>query len=220
MPYLSIVKHYEECYRTYGDNYKGVDWPNEADAIVRYQIMLDIIKYDSCFDKSCSPSILDFGCGLGHIYKYIKKAGIDVLYTGLDISTLFINRCREKFPQAKFIKMDLLNNCESNLGQTYDYIVMNGVFTEKQSLSYEEMFEYFKRLIRNAYNICKYGMAFNVMSKDVDWERDDLFHLPLNILSEFLTKEITRNFIVRNDYGLYEYTVYIFKRGKGMPTNI
>lgn len=54
-------------------------------------------------------------------------------------------------------------------------------------------------------------MAFNVMSKNVDWEREDLFHMPLDELSAFLTSSISRNFIIRNDYGLYEYTVYVYR---------
>ena len=49
------------------------------------------------------------------------------------------------------------------------------------------------------------------MSKNVDWERDDLFHLSHDLLSDFLCRKITRNYIIRNDYGLYEYTVYLFK---------
>jgi hypothetical protein len=30
------------------------------------------------------------------------------------------------------------------------------------------------------------------------------------LLAEFLTKDLTRNFIFRNDYGLYEYTAYVY----------
>ena len=88
---------------------------------------------------------------------------------------------------------------------------MNGVFTEKRELSFEEMWLYFTELISLIYNKCNKGIAFNVMSKSVDWERDDLFHLSLDKLSGFLCKKITRNYIIRNDYGLYEYTVYLFK---------
>ena len=88
---------------------------------------------------------------------------------------------------------------------------MNGVFTEKRELSFDEMWNYFTKLISIVYEKCNNGVAFNVMSKSVDWEREDLFHLPLDILSDFLCKKITRNFIIRNDYGLYEYTVYLLK---------
>ena len=73
------------------------------------------------------------------------------------------------------------------------------------------MKEYYEALVEKLYSICSYGIAFNVMSKDVDWEREDLFHLPLNDLSDFLTKKIGRNFVVRYDYGLYEYSVYVYK---------
>ena len=36
MRYGDIVKHYEECYKIHGDNHKGVDWPNQKDALKRY----------------------------------------------------------------------------------------------------------------------------------------------------------------------------------------
>src|SRR5205085_1407005 len=91
------------------------------------------------------------------------------------------------------------------------YLVMNGVFTEKRELSFDEMLNYFKRLVARVFAHARIGVAFNVMSKQVDWERDDLFHLPLDTLAHFLTKELSRNFIIRNDYGLYEYTTYIYK---------
>jgi hypothetical protein len=50
------------------------------------------------------------------------------------------------------------------------------------------------------------------MSKNVDWEREDLFHVSLDLVSDFLCKNLTRNYIIRNDYGLYEYTVYVLKK--------
>lgn len=213
MSYLDIVKYYEECFRVHGDNNKGVDWPNREDAIKRYQVMLEIIKFDTSFHDGIDRySVLDFGCGLGHMYEYILWKGIEVTYTGLDLSSLFIDKCREKFPDVNFIMTDLLDEKEGHLPQNFDYIIMNGVLTEKRGLSYEKMFSYFKSLIFKLYKCCNYGLAFNVMSTDVDWEREDLFHLSLNVLSDFLTKEITRDFIIRYDYGLYEYTVYVYKR--------
>ena len=88
---------------------------------------------------------------------------------------------------------------------------MNGVFTEKRGLTFDEMFQYFKELIEKVFSLSNKGVAFNVMSKNVDWEREDLFHLSHDVLSSFLCNKLTRNYIVRNDYGLYEYTVYLFK---------
>ncbi|MBD5523502.1 MAG: class I SAM-dependent methyltransferase [Lachnospiraceae bacterium] len=211
MSYIDIARHYENCYRMYGDNNRGVDWPNKEDVDTRYQVILDVMKFDRRNDLRMGKfSLLDFGCGLGHLYEYIEKNNVPVLYSGLDISPLFTDKCKEKFPDVEFITLDLLED-EYKLMKYYDYIVLNGVFTEKRDLVYEEMFEYFKELISKIWRNTNRGIAFNVMSKDVDWEREDLFHLSLSALSGFLTKEITRNFIIRNDYGLYEYMVYVYK---------
>ncbi len=213
MSYIDIVEHYEDCFRKYGDNNKGVDWPKEADAQTRYKVMLDIARFDP-YRKKEKYSLLDFGCGLGHLDQYILDHRMNIDYAGLDASETFVNQCRQKFPGVPFFHCDLMNEeAETSLPQ-YDYIVMNGVFTEKLAWGYDEMLDYFQKLVTKVYEKCNYGIAFNVMSKDVDWERDDLFHLPLNVLSRFLTQNITRDFIIRNDYGLYEYTAYVYKRGK------
>ncbi len=203
--YLKIVEHYEACLRKYGDNHLGVDWPVEEDASLRYSVMLDIIhEYRKC-------TLLDFGCGAAHLLDFIQLNKFEhIIYTGLDISAKYISLCRKKFPEGNFIRKDILEDTDDI--PDFDYIIMNGVFTEKRELSFPEMYSYFKKVILSLYKKANTGMAFNVMSKQVDWERDDLFHLPLDLLAEFLTKKVTRHFVIRNDYGLYEYTIYLFKQ--------
>lgn len=204
--YLSIVEHYENCLDKFGDSHLGVDWPSQSDAEKRYNVMLHIIE-----KSPKQHTLLDLGCGAGHLLEHIIKIRTqNILYTGLDISPRYISLCREKFPETPFICADILENSEAI--DTFDYIIMNGVFTEKRELSFEEMFTYFKSIISAVYQKATFGLAFNVMSKQVDWERDDLFHLPLDSLADFLTKHVSRHFIIRNDYGLYEYTVYLFKQ--------
>ena len=127
-------------------------------------------------------SLLDFGCGASHLYEHLRRDGrTDVDYAGLDLSPRF------------------------------DYAVLNGVFTEKLDLSFEEMLDFWQRMVTAVFGLVTRGIAFNVMSKHVDWEREDLFHLPLDTLGAFLTSSVSRNFVVRNDYGLYEYTTYVYR---------
>ena len=205
--YLNIVKHYESCLEKYGDTHKGVDWPNKEDAVTRYQIMLEVIREQS------NVSLLDFGCGTGHLLEYILNQYDNfenIGYQGLDISEQYIEIARKKFPEYKFYQLDIFDKGPQNLGHI-DYTIMNGVFTEKRELSFDEMWDYFQELVSLVFDSSKKGIAFNVMSKAVDWEREDLFHLPTDLLIDFLTKKLSRNFIIRNDYGLYEYTVYLYK---------
>jgi hypothetical protein len=66
-------------------------------------------------------------------------------------------------------------------------------------------------LLRRVAPIARIGFAFNVMTTYLDWERDDLFHLPLDTMATFISTEVSRAFVVRHDYGLFEYTVYVYK---------
>jgi len=206
--YAKIVSHYEECLAQHGDNHLGVDWPKPEDVDTRYRVMLDVMQFNS---NNAEISILDFGCGTAHLLEYIQKNSYDrIVYSGLDISQKFVNVAQQKFQKNAFYCGDILEN--SDAIPNFDYIVMNGVFTEKRELTFDEMWSYFAQMIAVVYNKCNKGIAFNVMSKHVDWERDDLFHVSYDLLGDFLCKNITRNHVIRNDYGLYEYTVYVLKK--------
>lgn len=204
--YLSIVAHYESCLQKFGDSHLGVDWPNKDDANTRYRVMLDVIKQDT----TSEVQLLDFGCGASHLYEYIiYNNRTNIQYSGLDLSQKFVDLSKRKFPSNNYYCLDILDN-ESDLPD-FDYIVMNGVFTEKRDLSFDEMFIFLQNVVIKLFKKARTGIAFNLMSKQVDWERDDLFHMPFDIIAAFLTKEVSRNFVLRHDYRLYEYTTYIYK---------
>lgn len=203
--YLSIIGHYESCLEQYGDTHLGVDWPKAEDVPKRHRVMLEVIKL-----SQDTVSLLDFGCGAAHLNEYIVEKGLkNIHYAGLDLSEKFVRLARSKFPRNRFYCMDLLDD-DSSLPD-FDYIVLNGVFTEKRELPFDEMLAYFKQLLARVFAHAKIGIAFNVMSKHVDWEREELFHLPFDTLAEFLKKELSRHFVFRNDYGLYEYTAYVYR---------
>jgi SAM-dependent methyltransferase len=205
--YLSIIRHYEVCLEKYGDTCRGVDWPNVEDAQARYRVMLEVISPG----PTEKVNLLDFGCGASHLYEYILRYRYDhIEYSGLDLSPAFINLSQRKFPSIRYYNLDILDTSASL--PDFDYIVMNGVFTEKRELTFDEMLTYFKEVLTRIFNKARVAIAFNVMSSHVDWERQDLFHLPLDLLAAFLVKEVSRDFVIRNDYGLYEYTTYVYRK--------
>ncbi|MEK8180239.1 class I SAM-dependent methyltransferase [Flavobacterium buctense] len=207
--YDKIIAHYESCLEKHGDNHLGVDWPKLEDVDKRYKVMLDIVRLNESNDNSVS--LLDFGCGTAHLLAYMQQYNWqNIVYSGLDISEKFVSIAQEKYPHNTFYCIDILEEKDSL--HSFDYIIMNGVFTEKRELSYEEMWDYFTEMISIIYNKCNKGFAFNVMSKNVDWEREDLFHVSHDALSQFLCQNLTRDYVIRNDYGLYEYTVYVLKK--------
>lgn len=205
--YKILIDHYESCFKEYGDSHKGVDAPNLEDHLKRYEVTLQIIskKYENV-------TILDFGCGTAMLYEYILgtywKEHV-AKYTGLDLGETYINHCKTKFKDIDFYNIDILLN--PDIIPNFDYVLLQGVFTEKRELSFDDMWTYFTSLLTVVFKKANIGISFNVMAKAVDWEREDLFHVPMDLLAKFLTTNISRNFVIRNDYGLYEYTVYVYK---------
>ena len=204
--YRRIVAHYENCLDRHGDSHLGVDWPDPEDAATRYATMLGVIR-DA---PGTRVRLLDFGCGAGHLLDYLRRAGrSDIDYYGLDISQKFVALCRDKFPGVAFTAADILD--DPNPVGPADYVVANGVFTEKRDLTQTEMMRYLQETLRALWPLARKGLAFNVMSKQVDWERDDLFHLSFDDLAGFLSRDLTRHFVLRQDYGLYDYTAYLYR---------
>lgn len=204
--YSQLVEHYEDCLARHGDSHRGVDWPNPHDAQTRYRVMLDVVR-----PPAEGVSLLDFGCGAAHLYEYMQQQKLtQIEYAGLDLSAQFVALSQTKFPACRFYHTDILA-ADANDLPTFDYLILNGVLTEKLQMSFAEMWEYTQRLLRAVFAHARCGIAFNVMSKQVAWERDDLFHLPFDLLARFLTGELSRHFVMRNDYGLYEYTTYVYR---------
>lgn len=205
--YHSLVEHYERCLAEHGDSHLGVDWPNARDAETRYRVMLDVIAPA----PERPVTLLDFGCGAGHLYEYLLQQGrAEIEYVGVDASAQFVELCRRKFPHVRFHCLDVLAG-DSALPEA-DYVVMNGVLTEKRGLAFDEMRDYMERLLVRVFRCARVGLAFNVMSAHVDWQRDDLFHMPYDRLAEFLRNHLSRHFLFRADYGLYEYTTYVYRK--------
>lgn len=206
--YDPLIEHYEQCLAVHGPTARGMDWPNETDLDRRFEVMLGIVRDDP---EPCS--ILDLGCGAGLLFDFIRKEHVEKRYSyyGIDLSEKMIAAASERCGSHHVEYRDILIDPFSD--QSFDYVIMNGVLTERCGLGYDEMCEYSREIVRAAFGMARHGVAFNVMSSHVDWQREDLFHWPLDEAVGFLVKECSRNIVVRMDYGLYEYTIYLYRHG-------
>lgn len=205
MSYKKIYEHYEKCFDLHGDTHLGVDWPKEDDVHKRFDVMLNIIK-----NKNEISTVLDFGCGCGHLLEYINNNDMNIDYYGLDISSKFTELCIKKFPENKFYNVDILKENIEDL-PNFDYIILNGVFTEKKNLTNDEMFNFFSSVLSKLYQKVNIGITFNVMCPIVDFKNDDLFYLSYDKLGLFLKNNLSRHYVINNNYELWEYTVQVFK---------
>lgn len=207
--YHILVDHYENCLDQYGTNHLGVDWPNLNDLLTRFNVMLEV-----CEIKETPVSLLDLGCGYGALLEYIQNSSYSpcLQYFGLDLSAKMIAAAQQQFNLSCFEQRDILINPLP--ADSFDYVVMNGVFTEKRDLSQQQMENFFAKMLHQAFTTCRKAIAFNVMSNHVDWFREDLFHVSFDRMAEIVMKQCSRHFTIRADYGLYEYTVYVYKAAR------
>lgn len=206
MDHTHIVRSCEEDFAKYGDTFLGAGWTKEEEqADRRYRVMLDLMEgHESPYN------LLDFGCGSARLLDFATRVGRsdDFVYSGLDLSPTVIEHCRRKYPDRFFHHLDVLVGADSL--PVFDAIVLNGVFHYKGTMPQYQMFDYFCSLLHTLWPHTRRALAFNVMSTHVEWTRDDLFHLPIEQVTDFVASTLSRRFIVRQDYGLFEYTVYVY----------
>lgn len=202
-PYHTLVHHYTSCFEAHGATSKGVDWPKPEDALLRHRVMLGVLE------RLVPCALLDLGCGYGAFYDMMEPLDLPIEYRGIDLSAPMIAEAKKRHPGVLFEQRDILLDPLPPEGA--DYVVMNGVMTEKRELSFEQMEGFAHAIIKAAFAHASRGIAFNMMSAHVDWQRDDLFHMPFDRLAAFLKAEVSRHFSFRTDYGLYEFTAYVYR---------
>jgi hypothetical protein len=132
MKYHNLVRYYESCLEKHELGPQAVDWPDEHAANTSYRMMLSMIPPGE------GGTLLDFGCGLSGLKQYMdacrkteEPSHASVEYIGLDLSEKFIAKCRELYPHTEYLFLDVMKEDPERLGRQWDWVVCDGVFTEK-----------------------------------------------------------------------------------------
>jgi len=203
-----IIATYDRALAEHGVTPAGILWPNAADLATRFEVLLGPWLPES--GVGARPlRLLDLGCGPGFLLDFLQQNGLrsHVKYTGVDINAAMIDIARARHPSDRFMLRDVTEApFEAN---HFDVAIMCGVLTVRFGNTYAEMETFAKETLSAVWSGVQRGLAFNVMSKHVDWERDDLFHWPLDEIMKFCKAELSRHVSIRLDYGLWEAGVFV-----------
>lgn len=187
-----------EFYNQYLDTFpvrdpSAVGWTNQNAQYKRFTVLFNIGILDS-------DSILDYGCGLGHLNEYMQLNGYRFIeYFGIDINPYYIETAKQLYPNKRFIVSDIE---DTHIKPQVDYVIGSGVFT------YGITIDQVVSKIEKAYEIAKRGVAFNFLD-----ERSGLYGL-LTYNSEDIVKRLSHIGDVKliEDYlGKEDFTIYIKK---------
>jgi dTDP-4-amino-4,6-dideoxygalactose transaminase len=207
-PEDTILAQYDRALREHGDTPQGALYANAANRRALFDVMLDLMA-----DAAPGPvTLCDLACGTGELLARIRERRLDhIRYVGVDRSVEAIALARAKFPGVAFHVLDVHAE-DADLGLLdCDYLVALGLFTFKHVMTTEQMRGFLEATIRKAWPHVRCGIAFNVMSNVVDWERDDLFHASMDDMARLLHGLAGRRVRLRADYGLWEFTCYAWR---------
>ena len=206
---LNLKEHYNQLFQKYGNSHLTAQQSSRATQETRMKFLLKGLKIKK------NEKILDFGCGTGHLYEYLKKKKLNIYYTGIDVADKIIQYNKniyKKKPKAKFLNVDILNT-KKEIG-SYDYVFVSGTFNNKINDNWTWMKECLKFLIKRT----KKTLVFNNLSSYVDYYDKNLFYIKPEKVFSFCKKNLSHYVSIANDYQIkngvipFEFTTFVHKK--------
>jgi hypothetical protein len=199
-------EHFSYLFHKYGNLPMATSSESIAHKRIRYEQILECIDLDEPF------SIHDVGFGLGAFHDFLEESisSTSFIYSGSEITLELVNTVKEKLPGKTLFHRNLAEATSRNLGEEYDYVVLSGVFHQIQDTSIPEWENYIKQILLNCFSMTNKGLVFNVVSPFVDYHQVGVYYANLSKLLEFITDQLSRFFIIRHNYALFEFTVVVF----------
>ena len=174
-----LIDFYSRHLKEFGDTPQAVRWTPDGQ-LRRYKTLIGIAGDFS------GKTILDFGCGKGDFYGYIKEKGLSVHYCGIDINKHLIDLARRKYPETEFITMDI---DETELNRHFDIIFVCGVFNLRVAGIEESM----KSILNKLFRLCKEALHVNLLTYYVPKRTVELFYVKPEEILNFAIAELSKS---------------------------
>ncbi|MFY8108955.1 MAG: hypothetical protein ACOVO9_08185 [Bacteroidia bacterium] len=201
----SQEKIYKELYEKHKGTPMAVSSESLAHKKVRFTKISEIFKDEEIIN------VHDVGMGLAGFYEFLLSEFPNKLinYSGSEILEEYVKDCSLKFPNNTFYNRDLSDGPGD---EKYDYLIMSGVFHQRQDSTILEWEKFSQRLIKNAFSMCKKGIALNFVSPFVDFYQPQIYYNNLPKLLNFINDDVSRFFEIKHNYALFEFTVFIYNQ--------
>ena len=201
--YDRIKSLYSDAFKQHGDSPSSVLWPKGKQDLRFGHLTQHILKSPQPF------TIMDYGCGLAHLYDFLTEQYSSFQYVGVEIVDDFINFCRTKTLNHNFSITH--EDAFWNNPQKYDYIVCSGTFNVLYSSKHSEHQIIFHEKIQSLFDKCEKFLSFNLMTTHVDYIQEGAFHVNPTDILDFCMNNLSRRVLLDSTYMPYEYTVTVFK---------
>jgi SAM-dependent methyltransferase len=201
----SLIAHYQSLLEEHGNSAQALQYRDSKSQFARFKILSEI--------ANPLNSVLDVGCGLAHLYHYLKSTGFTGDYLGVDIVPEFATLASENLKDDLHANVVLGSGLEP-LPSGMDYVMLSGVFNNKM----DDNQGFMQSTLERMFSAAEKGISFNAMSSYVDYQDDVLYYVdPMEIFA-FCKTKLGGHPVLRHDYVIseggypFEFAMYVYKQ--------
>lgn len=202
-----LLAFYNYHLQKFGDRPEALRWTPQGQ-LRRYHSLAEIASPE----ELRNATVLDYGCGTGDFYRFLKRRGIEVRYTGVDMNPNFVELAKGKYPECRFLVMDI-NEEEDPLEGYYDYIVICGVFNYLVPGVKEDLLTTLTTLFKH----CNKGLALNALSSHTPIKDPELNYTSPEEMVKFSLENLSPYLALRHDRVQYDFTLYTYTNLNQIP---
>lgn len=185
-----------------GFSAEGAGWESAEMQDVRFRVLAAALLAEG--------SLLDVGCGQGHLFEFLRRCGRSFDYTGMDINDANLAIARSRFPDGNFVHGDV-SSLEAD--QRYDFVVASGVFNVRRYDDPARQLALVTDAIGRMYAAARKGVVLNLLSvfapPSVRAFPVLALYDPLPILRRCL--ELSYYVEYKHTYLPHDFTVYLYR---------
>jgi len=202
---------YGESFRLHGDSPASLLTPKGRNEL-RFRAIDPFVK------GSGITSVLDYGCGLGYLFEYLRNERLEFSYCGMDVMPEFVESCIKKYSSAAtFEKIEP----KASISGHYDVVFSSGVFNLQTHADREESKSYAFKRLEQLFVATRQVLVCDFLSPFVDFMQPESQHFTIEEITEFCFRSLSRRFVIRQDLLPYEFTLIVWKDSQiKRPENI
>jgi SAM-dependent methyltransferase len=193
-----VISYFNKTLQSFGDRPEAVGWSTDGQ-LSRFNDLLET-GHDISGKK-----VLDYGCGKGDFYRFLKERNITVSYTGYDINENLISLAMSKYPECRFEVFDIEKD---TLDEEFDFIFLCGVF----NLRIAGLDNTIKKVIKRLFERCRSTLCFNGLSAHNPRKAFDLHYIYPEDLIEFALQNLSSNITLGHESLQHEFTLFIHRK--------
>ncbi|QJR21622.1 hypothetical protein BREVNS_0872 [Brevinematales bacterium NS] len=181
------------------EEYAKLDWEDGYSHRKRFEVLVSRVDLGG-------KSLLDVGCGVGSLYRFLRQQGISCEYTGIDVLPEMIALAKQYSPESRFLCGDPFER-DFFSPEDFDVVYASGIFNLDTGKGKSFLYEAVEKMSQWA----KSTIVFNALHcRSHCREEPYLYYDPEEVLS-FLQERYPYRIILVDDYLINDFTIVMEK---------